>query len=301
MSVKERTKDETSTPTEGIGSTTGAGPMDALPATNIVTTNLSEQAYRHIKDLLICGRLKPGTRISFRDAAHALGISVTPLREALLRLAAEQSLVTGRGRTIEVPPLDIARCRELWELRLLLEPFCAEAALPHLTRPLIDLLETVNAQMLAANQNRDVVAVSRFNREFHFRLYGAAQMPMLTWIIEFCLGAGGRLRAAFSRSPCRSAQRHGGPGAACSWNGPRCFAARRRRRPDVRNAPRFDRNAGRDRAASRRSSAGATGTGGEPPGRTPLGNRGSATGGLIAPFRHGAGPRTLAKIEIGQK
>jgi DNA-binding GntR family transcriptional regulator len=173
---------------QGLGSTTSAVTAGALPAGNFVTTSLSGQAYRHIKDLLIDGQLKPGTRVSYRDAAQALGISVTPLREALLQLAAEQSLAPGQGRTIEVPSLDAARCRELWEVRLLLEPFCAEAALHRMTPSVIDRLELADAAMLAAKQNRDVDGGVRCNREFHFQLYAAAQMPMLTWIIE-CIWA----------------------------------------------------------------------------------------------------------------
>jgi DNA-binding GntR family transcriptional regulator len=184
MSARERVRDESRTTLEEVRPPVGADAVGALPATNIVTTSLSGQAYRRIKDLLLDGQLKPGTRISSREAAQALGISVTPLREALLQLAAEQSLVPGRGRTIEVPPLDVAHCRELWEIRLQLEPFCAEAALARMNASIIERLEAANAQMLAAKQRRDVDGGLLFNRQFHFLLYGTAEMPTLTWIIE---------------------------------------------------------------------------------------------------------------------
>jgi DNA-binding GntR family transcriptional regulator len=183
-SARELARDGSRLHLDQLGPLAGSRLTGELGVANFVTTSVSTQAYRHIKRLLVDGRLKPGTRISFRETAMALGIGVTPLREALLQLATEQSLVAGRGRTIEVPRLEAGRCRELWEIRLLLEPRCAEIALGRVTPAAIARLEKANAEMLAANQDRDIDRGIRFNREFHFQLYEAAQTPMLTWIIE---------------------------------------------------------------------------------------------------------------------
>jgi DNA-binding GntR family transcriptional regulator len=167
-------------------------PVDHVPVMTddapLVRDSLSAQAYRRIKDRMIAGRLPPGTRLALRDVARELAISVTPLREALLQLVAQRVLTQDRGYTIAVPALSVAHCRELWDVRLQLEPLCAAAALAHATPALADRLSVANDRMLAAKQARDVDGGMDFNRDFHFALYEAAAMPTLHWMIE-CIWA----------------------------------------------------------------------------------------------------------------
>lgn len=163
-------------------------PSVALECAPLVRDSLSAQAYRRIKDRMIGGRLPPGTRLALRDVARELSISVTPLREALLQLVAQRVLTQGSGYTVAVPPLSAAHCHELWEIRLQLEPFCAEAALAGGTPALVDRLMIANDSMLAAKRGRNVDGGMDYNRDFHFALYAAAGMPTLYWMIE-CIWA----------------------------------------------------------------------------------------------------------------
>src|ERR1700737_4009194 len=78
--------------------------------------SLTEQASRHL------------SRLVLREVAKSLGISVTPIREALLQLVAEKSLEVREHGLIVVPELTENACNQLWQLRLLLEGECAEAA-----------------------------------------------------------------------------------------------------------------------------------------------------------------------------
>jgi GntR family colanic acid and biofilm gene transcriptional regulator len=154
----------------------------------LLRDSLSAQAYRRIKDRMIAGRLPPGTRLALRDVARELAISVTPLREALLQLVAQRVLTQEHGYSIAVPQLSVAHCRELWEVRLQLEPLCAAAALANATPALADRLSVANDRMLASKQARNVDGGMDYNRDFHFALYAAAGMPTLHWMIE-CIWA----------------------------------------------------------------------------------------------------------------
>ena len=89
-----------------------------------------EAVYRHLKDLLLSGRFSPGERLSEPLLAQELGVSRTPVREALMRLAEEGlvELVPGKGARVRVfAPEEV---EEVYGVRALLEGEAArEAAL----------------------------------------------------------------------------------------------------------------------------------------------------------------------------
>lgn len=76
----------------------------------------SDRAYAAIKDLIQRGAIAPGAMIDEAETARRLGISRTPVREALLRLQAEGFLEIGRGKGIRVLPLSSAEMRELYQV-----------------------------------------------------------------------------------------------------------------------------------------------------------------------------------------
>ncbi|SEH66867.1 MULTISPECIES: GntR family transcriptional regulator [unclassified Leifsonia] len=87
----------------------------------------SDVAYKRLRAEIIEWTLEPGTRISETETAARLGVSRTPLREALSRLTAE-GLVTSVGRTSTVAPLSRDHIVELFELREALETQAARLA-----------------------------------------------------------------------------------------------------------------------------------------------------------------------------
>jgi len=86
-----------------------------------------EIAYEKIRDRIINGDLKPGQPITEEQLSKALDMSRTPVREALIKLQSEElvRMVGNRGATVmEITPVDIA---EIFQLRLLIEPYAAKA------------------------------------------------------------------------------------------------------------------------------------------------------------------------------
>jgi DNA-binding GntR family transcriptional regulator len=88
----------------------------------------SEAAYRRLRDDIVNWRLRPGTALSETELAERLGVSRTPLRAALARLALEGLVDTSRGRTGVVPDVSAESISELFELREALETHGARLA-----------------------------------------------------------------------------------------------------------------------------------------------------------------------------
>ncbi|MEZ6017177.1 MAG: GntR family transcriptional regulator [Planctomycetota bacterium] len=98
-----------------------------------MSDSLADQAYGHIRGRLTRGAWAPGTRLANRALADEIGVSFTPVREALQRLASE-GLVDyhpGAGAFVRAP--DRRELAELYELRLVVEPYAARLAALHAT------------------------------------------------------------------------------------------------------------------------------------------------------------------------
>lgn len=93
-------------------------------------SNLTDETYRRIKDDLFAFRLLPGEHFSEKLIAARMGVSRTPVREALFRLQQEGYVSVLPRLGWQVCPLDFARFDQLYEVRILLE----EAALEKLAR-----------------------------------------------------------------------------------------------------------------------------------------------------------------------
>jgi DNA-binding GntR family transcriptional regulator len=88
----------------------------------------SDLAYQRLRDDILSWRLAPGTALSEIELAARLGVSRTPLRAALARLALEGLVDTSRGRTGIVPDMSAESVAELFELREALETQAARLA-----------------------------------------------------------------------------------------------------------------------------------------------------------------------------
>ncbi|HLR97515.1 MAG TPA: GntR family transcriptional regulator [Jiangellaceae bacterium] len=88
----------------------------------------SERAYLRLREDIVSGRLAPGTALGEVEQAARLGVSRTPLREALRRLGAEGLCVIGKGRTYTVSAISPDDVRHLFELREALECQAARLA-----------------------------------------------------------------------------------------------------------------------------------------------------------------------------
>jgi DNA-binding GntR family transcriptional regulator len=97
------------------------------------TENLSGQVYSQIKTFILCNEILPGQKLHHQELSERLGVSRTPVREALTRLAQEGyvSLLPNRGFTCK--EIRLQEAEELYQLREALEAFAVEKAIENLT------------------------------------------------------------------------------------------------------------------------------------------------------------------------
>jgi DNA-binding GntR family transcriptional regulator len=146
--------------------------------------SLGDQAVASLRGALRRGALLPGQRLTVREIADTLDISLTPAREALNRLLAEGVLDQTPDRVAVVPLLTKERYREICTIRLGLEGMAAEEGCARLAGTDREHLETLYERHSVAYRACDAKVSLRLNEEFHFTIYRACAMPTLLQILE---------------------------------------------------------------------------------------------------------------------
>ncbi len=139
--------------------------------TNDRGITLSDQAYDYIVRSLEDGTLPPGTRLRETELAADIGLSRTPIREALNRLMSEGLVTNDPKRGLVITELDQNMVGELYEMRRVLESTAAALAARHAT----DVEIAVLRQIIDRDQRlEEAGALSQNNRLFHQTLYQCA-------------------------------------------------------------------------------------------------------------------------------
>jgi DNA-binding GntR family transcriptional regulator len=144
-SAAPRTDKESST----LATKTGITPIS--PATQSLVDRVSHAVRRAILE----GSLRPGETLSISDLAADLGVSHSPVREALQRLSGQGLVLLRPARTAIVMPLELEDLQELYRLRKLIEVDAAARAAPDLTDEDLALLEQHLADMSDAAVDTD--------------------------------------------------------------------------------------------------------------------------------------------------
>jgi DNA-binding GntR family transcriptional regulator len=140
-----------------------------------------DQVHAELLERIVAGELSPGSRLRQEALADELGVSRTPLREALARLVSEGlvEFVPNRGAT--VASRDFTDMENAWRARLVIEPGAARLAAERPEPAAIERMEqTVVRQRSVAE---DVTASFALNREFHLTLVAASGN---THLLQFC-------------------------------------------------------------------------------------------------------------------
>ena len=145
--------------------------------------NLSELTYRRIRAELMNGQHSPGERLRIGAFAEHFGVSITPVREAIFRLVSEGALAMRAATAISVPMLGADELRQIQLTRSLLEGALAERAATQADEAAIEALERTHRAFVQA-WGRDPREASLHNREFHFALAAAGDMPILYAVVE---------------------------------------------------------------------------------------------------------------------
>jgi DNA-binding GntR family transcriptional regulator len=130
------------------------------------------------------GQFSPGFILTIRALAADMGTSIMPVRDALMRLVAENALKQLPNRSAQVPTTTLEEFEQLTEIRVRLEGMAAEMAAQRISNDEIEHINELNQQMRIAVQNGDAGRVLESNMELHFAVYGASRSALLLSFIE---------------------------------------------------------------------------------------------------------------------
>ena len=178
--------------------------MKMKPIDPLGDEGLNGAIYAELRQRLVTGRMTPGHELSTRSLAQELGVSQTPVRDALSRLAAEGALEIRAKRRVRVPAMTAERFDDLLRCRLLLEPEAAALALPFIDSARLAKLRDADGAIDAAIAAGDDDAYMTNNHAFHFTLYRAQTGATMTQLIEtLWLQFGPFMRLVYTRLPTR--------------------------------------------------------------------------------------------------
>jgi DNA-binding GntR family transcriptional regulator len=138
-----------------------------------------DRAYRYLRETVLVDPSVQGTFLSEVDLATEIGVSRTPVREALLLLVADDLIEMVPQRGAYVPPLSGRQIRELMELRGVLERHSASVALKTGTVPLDAMRAALRDQERLTGRD-DAAAFIELDRLFHQSLVDAASNELLS-------------------------------------------------------------------------------------------------------------------------
>ena len=135
-----------------------------------------------LREAILHGDLRPGTRLVQAEVAEQLSVSTTPVREALRDLASEGLIELDAHRGGTVLELTAEEMEEVYDIRLVLEVEAMRRAVRNMSPDVIDAAEQIHEEMLSSGPG-SMKWVS-MNRDFHMTIYAAADSPRLTDMVR---------------------------------------------------------------------------------------------------------------------
>lgn len=151
--------------------------MQAIPP--ISRRPLHEEAVDRLRDLIVRGDLAPGARLNERLLSGQLGISRTPLREAIKLLATEGLVELLPNRGAVVAPIDAARLAETLHVMGALEGLAGELACRNASRERIEEIRALHRKMLAMHARGDLAGYFHYNQAIHLSIVEASGNSIL--------------------------------------------------------------------------------------------------------------------------
>jgi DNA-binding GntR family transcriptional regulator len=165
--------------------------------------SLADQAYAVLRDLIASGELAPAQRLTERGLAEQLGVSPTPVREAISRLAHERLLVRVDGRTLQVAAPSLRRLREMSLVQAALRGVAARLAAESATEAELDEIEQVHRDSMKRSDGEPAASeinATRLRHGFHQLIVNASHNPSLIDMIATAEAFGRPMRERAQRS-----------------------------------------------------------------------------------------------------
>ncbi len=149
-----------------------------------MTTTTQQSIYELLRDRLISGQIAPGEPVVVSTVAEDQGVSTMPVREAIRRLIAENTLELMDNRRVRVPVMSFARFEQLLEARVALEVLAGARAMPAVGAELIAELRGIDKRSDEMLKSGEFLGVVGNNFKFHRTIYNAVPSEALMALIE---------------------------------------------------------------------------------------------------------------------
>src|SRR6185312_3152258 len=175
--------------------------LSAINPDDLRTRSRADLVYDALRDAIWEGRIARSERVREEDVARRLGVSRTPVREALQRLQQRGLLVNRLGRGLVVAELSKREVIELYAMREILEGSAARFAAQYAAGPEIEILYGLQRELSAAPD--DTLKLVTLNRRFHQAIYDAAHNQYLTQALDALHDSMALLHSTTFRAPKR--------------------------------------------------------------------------------------------------
>lgn len=150
-----------------------------------ITKTLSQSIYNHLKKAIVTNKLKANQRIIEKDIAEMFGVSTTPVREALLRLAAEGYLLIDSHRKTIVKEASITELKEILQVIAELDTISIGYIAEHIKPEHLKHLKKLTEQMEQAGRSKDIRKYLELNVAIHKRIWDILPNKVLQRTLEF--------------------------------------------------------------------------------------------------------------------
>jgi DNA-binding GntR family transcriptional regulator len=168
------------------------------------TGSRADFVYHSLRNAIWEGHFAQGERIREEDIAQSLGVSRTPVREALQRLQRRGLLVVRPGRGFAVAQLSNRQISHLYAMREILEGSAARFAAQHATDSEIAVLYQLQKQL--SKEGHKLLALVTLNRRFHQQIYEATHNQYLLEMLDVLYDSMALLQNLTTRMPSRHGQ-----------------------------------------------------------------------------------------------
>lgn len=138
-----------------------------------------QSVYLRLRQRVLLGKYAPGEPVTIHGLCEELGVGMTPAREAIRRLTAENALETLGNRRVVVPNLSIEQLEDLYFLRFQIEPELTARAAKVIEKQAIKSLKLIDLEIDDAISRGDVDRYLERNNAFHTAIYQIAKAPIL--------------------------------------------------------------------------------------------------------------------------
>lgn len=140
------------------------------------------KVYAYLRERIIAGELSPGETITLRGLAGELGVSIAPVREALVQLESEQVILRRDNRDYRVNAITRSELDEIYRIRRMVEPHLAGLACR--LRPDSAVEESRRICRALRDVHGDRKRLMTLNHDLHFSIYSCADSPILLGIVR---------------------------------------------------------------------------------------------------------------------